>query len=258
MTNNTSFNNFLENCTVVLAAGGESSRFKNVPGAAGIQKAAFRLPNGETMIERTIKIYRDAGLKNFVILAFHQANSLEELLGDGNTLGVNITYSYDPEKPVGRGGAMKHALANGSILPDKYLIVHNPDDQIVSDPVSVVHNAISTHLAMSEQGALATAIMVEGTFYDYSGFKVSEGKVMGAELYPFISMPTHIGMTIFSPEVSEYFDRLFDVKEKCDFEALLFPVLTEEGKLSAHFMPTEAWISVNDEKGLKKLLKAIE
>ena len=62
---------------------------------------------------------------------------------------------------------------------------------------------------------------------------------------------------IFSKEAIDYFDKLFSTTEKVDFEAVLFPVLTKEKKLSAHFIPNESWISVNDEKGLKKLLKTI-
>lgn len=250
--------NLLQNFTVVLSAGGEGSRFQSTPGASGVQKSAFVLPTGDSMIERTIKMYRDAGVTKFVILAYHHADSIQKLLGDGSQLGVSITYSYDPEMPVGRGGAMKHALNCAVVSRESYLVVHNPDDQILGDAVSIVTDAIQAHMHHSEQGAVATAIMVSGTNYEFSGFEIVDGKVVGAQMYPFVPIPTHIGMTIFSPEVVDYFERLFSVTEKTDFEAVLFPVLTEEGKLSAHFIPNDSWISVNDHKDLKKLLKALE
>ena len=249
---------FISNATVVLAAGGEASRFQSVPGANRIQKAAFLLPNGETMIERTIKMYRDLGLKNFALLVYNHAGSVEKLLGDGSVMGVNIVYSYDPGKPVGRGGAMRHAIEVGAVPKGNFLIVHNPDDQIVTNPVEVLREAILAHLARAERGAIGTAIMVKGTPYEFSGFQVEDDFVLGAEMYPFIHMPTHIGMTIFSPEVTEYFERLFSLTEKVDFESVLFPELTNEKKLASHFIPDNSWISVNDQKGLKKLIKAIE
>lgn len=249
--------NFIENCTVVLTAGGEGSRFQSVNGASGIQKSAFILPTGESMIERTVKYYRDAGLKEFVILAYHHAESIEKILGDGSELGVQVSYSYDPDRPVGRGGAIKHAIETGTIKKGKYLIVHNPDDQLVGDTSAVLIDAFVTHIKEVELGAVATAIMVGGTHYEFSGFEIVDGKVIGAEMYPFISIPTHIGMTIFSPKAVEYFEELFSTTEKTDFEAVLFPVLTKERKLSAHFVPNESWISVNDEKGLKKLIKKL-
>lgn len=250
-------NKFIDDCVVVLTAGGEGSRFQSVPGANGIQKSAFVLPTGESMIERTINNYKSTGIKNFVILAYHNAESLEKLLGNGSALGVSISFSYDPEKPVGRGGAIKHAILSGVIAKDKNLIVHNPDDQLVGNSKDVILDAVKTHIEEVEKGAVATAIMVGGTNYEFSGFEIVDGKVVGAEMYPFISIPTHIGMTIFSPEAINYFDKLFSTTEKTDFEAVLFPVLTKESRLSAHFVPNDSWISVNDEKGLKKLIKTL-
>jgi len=120
--------NFFENTTIALMAGGESSRFSSVLDGTQANKSAFELPNGDTMIEMCIRMYRDAGFKRFVALVFHNAHSIEERLGDGSGMGVEILYSYDPEVPIGKGGAVLNALENGSIPEDHNLIVANPDD----------------------------------------------------------------------------------------------------------------------------------
>src|SRR5829696_9546773 len=52
---------FASNCVVALPVGGEGSRLRSVTDALGIQKNALRLPNGETLIERTNRMYRDEG-----------------------------------------------------------------------------------------------------------------------------------------------------------------------------------------------------
>jgi NDP-sugar pyrophosphorylase family protein len=249
---------FKKKCIVVLTAGGESSRFRSVLSGKNIQKAVFVLPTGETMIERTIQLYKAIGLNHFVILVYHNAESVKNALGDGTAFGVSITYSVDPEKPVGRGGAIKHALDQGIIDKDSYIIVHNPDDQLVNDPTRILEEAIEIHMQRERQGALATAVMVQGTAYDFTGFKVEDGFVTGVEMYPFIDIPTHVGLTLFSPGATKYFETLFSLDKKTDFEAVLFPVLNKEKKLAAHLIPASSWISVNDEKGLKKLLKALE
>ncbi|MES2059961.1 MAG: NDP-sugar synthase [Patescibacteria group bacterium] len=246
------------NCIVVMSAGGESSRFKSVKGAAHIQKSAYTLPNGDTMIERAIRMYKDVGFKDFVLLLYHNADSVINFLGDGSRFGVKITYSHDPEQPVGRGGAIKYASNSGLLNPESYLIVHNPDDQIVGSPLQTVKDIVSAHLFNESKGAIATAVMVPGVRYDYTGFKIKNGFVLESEMYPMVNIPAHIGMTIFSPGVQNRFDRLFDLSQKTDFEAVLFPELVREGKLAAHIIPDHAWIPVNDEKGLKKLIKAIE
>jgi NDP-sugar pyrophosphorylase family protein len=254
----TTYDQCIANCIVVLTAGGESSRFKSVAGASLVQKAAYTLPNGETMIERMIKFYRELGLTHFLILVYHNADSVKNLLGDGTKLGVTIQYSEDPGMPVGRGGAIKHALLQGFLKPDQYLIVHNPDDQLVGETKEVLKQAIEAHLTHEARGALVTAVMVEGVRHEFTGFTIEDGFVSDVEMYPFISIPTHIGMSIFSPEVLPYFDKLFDLTQKTDFEAVLFPELKKEKKLAAHLIAENIWISVNDEKGLKKLLKALK
>jgi NDP-sugar pyrophosphorylase family protein len=88
---------------VALMAGGESSRYAAVLNGKKIQKNAHELPNGDTMIEMAIRTYRDVGIKKFVALVFHNAHTVEDRLGDGSKLGVEITYSHDPVQPVGKG-----------------------------------------------------------------------------------------------------------------------------------------------------------
>lgn len=248
---------FPQNCWVVLTAGGEGSRFKKISGDNGVQKSAFILPNGETMIERTIKMYRDFGIKHFTILLYHHADSVTNLLGNGEKYGVSINYSLDPGKPVGRGGAIKNALLTKKIPEGKYLIIHNPDDQIAGDTQKILKQIVNDHLHFEERGGIATVIVVSGTPYSYSGMKVENDLVTDIEMYPYIPVPSHIGMTIFSPAITHYFYELFDLDKKADFESVLFPILKEEKKLFAARIPDESWIPVNDEKGFNALIKIL-
>jgi len=250
--------NITDNVVVVLTAGGESSRFRNVAGAQNVQKSAFILPNGDTMIERTIRTYKTAGLSNFVILLYHNADSVKNLLGDGSRLGVSIAYSHDPDMPVGRGGAVKYAFNQGILDNNSYLIVHNPDDQLLGNTADMLKGVLEAHFSNEKNAAVATAVMVGGVRHEFTGFTLENNRVVASEMYPLVPIPTHIGLTVFSPGLQPYFDRLFDLQKKTDFEAVLFPILISELKLSAHMIPEGQWISVNDEKGLKKLIKALE
>jgi NDP-sugar pyrophosphorylase family protein len=251
------FGEFIENCTIVLSAGGEGSRFKNMIGDLNVNKCSFVLPNNQTMIERVIEMYKKIGFNNFVVLVYHQADSIINLLGDGSRYNVKITYSHDPEKPVGRGGAIKNALVNKTLNKSNYLIVHNPDDQIVGDTDAILTSIINRHLYNQDKGSIAVAVVVKGSNYEFSGMRVEEDVVTSMEMYPFIPIPCHVGITVFSPEIHKYFDELFDLEKKCDFEAVLFPVLAKEKKLHACNIPLESWISVNNEKGFKKLVVSL-
>src|SRR5713226_751609 len=249
---------FASNCVVALAVGGEGSRLKAVTDSQQVHKTALRLSNGETMTERTIRIYREAGFHDFVALVFHHAQSVMDGLGDGSHLDVRITYSHDPERLVGRGGAIRNALDNGSIPRNKSLIVHNPDDQIVRYEGSFPHDIVAGHLAGVHSGMLATAIVVDGTPYTYTGMKIDHGIVEQIEMYNLIPIQTHVGVTVFSPGVYYYFTQLFDLTKKIDFKSVLFPILANERQLYSFTIPGRCWLSVNDPKALAKLIELIQ
>lgn len=243
---------FTERTTIALMAGGESSRFSAVLEGTQANKSAFELPNGDTMIEMAIRMYRDAGFKRFVALVFHNAHSIEDRLVDGSQLGVEITYSYDPEIPVGKGGAVLNALENGSIPEDHNLIVANPDDVVLHFP-EFPRYISEAHMEGVKQGAVATAVLGLGQAYHSTGMMVVDNKVVDTKMYPFIPVPAHVGITLFSPEAYAYFRQNFSLTEKSDFENVLFPILAGEGKLWSAGLTKGLWIAVNDAKSYKQL-----
>lgn len=248
--------NFVDNTTVALMAGGESSRFSSVLDGTQSNKSAFELPNGDTMIEMCIRMYREAGFKRFVALVFHNAHSIENRLGDGSSLGVEILYSYDPETPVGKGGAVLNALENGSIPEAHNLIVVNPDDVILNFP-DFPRYIGQAHLEGVASGAVATAVLGLGQAYHATGMMVVDNKVTDAQMYPFIPVPAHVGITLFSPAAYPYFRQHFSLTEKSDFENVLFPILAGEGKLWSAGLTRGLWIAVNDAKSYKQLVSEL-
>jgi NDP-sugar pyrophosphorylase family protein len=252
---------FTENSVVALMAGGESSRYAAVVHGKKIQKNAHVLPNGDTMIEMAIRTYRDAGIKKFVALVFHNAHSIEDRLGDGSKLGVEIVYSHDPEQPVGKGGAVRNAIENGSIPLDKNLIVVNPDDVVLNFPGNFARYICEGHIEGERKGMLATAALAPGQPYASTGMMVVNNAVVDTHMYPLIPIPAHIGVTIFSSDILPRFLQLFSLEEKTDFEQVLFPILAEENKLWSVGLTRGTWIAVNDLKSynsLNKMLQQIE
>ena len=243
--------------TIVLMAGGESSRFQSVPGSETTNKNSFKLPNGDTMIEMCIRMYKTAGFTNFVALLYHKSNTITDLLKDGSELGVNIAYSYDPDMPVGKGGAILNAIKNGSIPSDHTIIVHNPDDVILNFDGSFPDYIAQEHDKGIQNGTTATVVVVKETPYAYTGMTLDNGFVKDIEMYPMVKIPTHIGVTILDPKCFEYFEKLFDLTKKSDFEQVLFPILASESKLFSASIPNANWLAVNDLKAYKKKKKNI-
>ena len=235
------------NTTVVLMAGGESSRFREFLGSENIHKNAFELPNGDTMMQMTIRMYRQAGFQKFLALVAHSAQSIIDLLGD------SVEYCFDPEKPSGKGGAIRHAFETGKLSNEDYFIVHNPDDIILGEP-DFPRKIMESHVG---HGGSATIVVCEGTPYTYTGMQIDEGKVTEVEMYPFIPIPTHIGVTVFSPRLKGLFEKTFEYGKKADFEKILLPKLSDEGKLYAVGVPFESWVPVNNLKNYKLLLERL-
>lgn len=245
---------FVDNSVVALMAGGESSRYAAVLNGKKVQKSAHELPGGDTMIEMAIRMYRDAGLKKFVALVFHHAHSIEDRLGDGGGLGVEIKYCQDPDPPAGTGGAIKNAIEQGFIPRKCNLIVANPDDVFLNFPGSFVRYICSGHIEGQKKGMLATAILAPGQAYAATGMMVVDNQVVDTQMYPFISVPAHVGISIFPPKILPRFEKLFSLTEKSSFEATLFPLLAKEKKLWSVGLTKGVWIAVNDLKSYKQLV----
>ena len=61
------------------------------------------------------------GFKKFVFLIGYKADMIEEHYGDGSSRGISIKYSYDGEKLLGTGGAVRRAL---DLLEDDFLLMY--------------------------------------------------------------------------------------------------------------------------------------
>ncbi len=110
----------------VILAAGESSRFW--PLAAGKHKSLFRLL-GRPIIAHTIEALKRASFTEIVIVQ-SENRAPEAELGDGASLGVQISYVVQPE-PLGMGDALGRAA---SLLKDSFLVV-NPQHVTVAELV---------------------------------------------------------------------------------------------------------------------------
>ena len=248
---------FADKTVVALMAGGESTRYAAVLAGEKIQKNAHQLPNGDTMIEMCIRAYRDAGIKRFVALVYHNATSVQERLGDGSTMGVTITYCQDPEPSAGKGGAIRHALDQGCIPADCNLIVANPDDVIMDFPGSFVRFIGEAHLEGVGRGHVATAVVAPGQKYASTGMMIVDNAVLDTQMYPVIPVPAHVGISIFAPEILPRFKELFPLDKKSDFEQVLFPLLAKEKLLWSADLNKGTWIAVNDLKSYNQLVELL-
>lgn len=88
---------------VVLAAG-KSIRLREITG--DVPKPLVKI-SGISMIERCISNLRRNGFDDIIVTVHYKPELFEQLLGNGKSLGVNITYSYE-EQLLDTAGSLKN------------------------------------------------------------------------------------------------------------------------------------------------------
>ena len=244
---------------VALPAGGFGYRMRAASDTGVTQKALLPLPNGETLIGRLVRQYAEAGFREFVALVNHEGAAVEAHLDGGRPWGVEVRCSYDPQ-PTGSGrtGAMLHAMAGGVLPADRPVLVHNADCHLMGYPGSFPRELLRTHAAAVERhGAVATLAAVDGSPYPYTGMSIRGGRVREVEMYPFIPVPVHTGITVLTPAALEQIHR-HPPGAKSNFERDYFPRWAAEGRLGAMVLPYRHWVAVDDRKAYKVFCEAVD
>lgn len=79
---------------------------------------------GKPLIVHQIERLREAGMKRIVINVAWHGDLIEEALGDGSALAVNIRYSREPDGALETAGGIRHAL---ELLGDQPFVVVSSD-----------------------------------------------------------------------------------------------------------------------------------
>lgn len=239
---------------VVILAGGESKRLRGVM-HTGYNKVSMPLPNGDTLLEYNIRMYRDAGIRTIVLLIAHASESVKNLIGDGSVLGVSVTYCEEPEKPLAKGGAIRNALEVGALDESKYMIVHNAGDIFFGYPGSLPREFVSQHVAFERAGSVATIVTAPMSLVQGSALKIQDGYVSSIAFEPYVPVPYHTAVTVCSPSIYSHVRRLFPLGEKLEFESVLFPDLASQHILTATKVDNQYSLQVKNEKQWEQLLK---
>jgi len=91
---------------VALLSGGLAVRMR--PDTIS-QPKAMLLAAGKPFIEHQLKLLRGKGASRIVLCLGYLGEMIEQFVGDGSRFGLSVSYSYDGEKLIGTGGALKKA-----------------------------------------------------------------------------------------------------------------------------------------------------
>jgi len=103
----TSFSPDLPDIPAALLAGGLATRLR--PITTTIPKALVDI-DGRPFIEHQLLLLRSRGIRRAVFCLGHLGEQVEAHLGDGRRWGMEFRYSYDGDRLLGTGGALRRAL----------------------------------------------------------------------------------------------------------------------------------------------------
>jgi NDP-sugar pyrophosphorylase family protein len=104
--------------SIAVIAGGIAQRMR--PLTETVPKALLSVA-GEPFIAHQLRLFRREGVDQVVLCVGYLGEKIEEFVGDGNRFGLNVRYSYDGDRRLGTGGAIRKALP---LLGNDFLLIY--------------------------------------------------------------------------------------------------------------------------------------
>lgn len=109
---------FADDMQVVVLLGGLGTRLREV--TLDTPKPMIDI-NGYPFFYYQMELMKWYGFRKFLFLVGYKGSIVEDYFGDGEKFGVKIEYSYDGDKLLGTGGAVRNAL---EFLEEDFLIIY--------------------------------------------------------------------------------------------------------------------------------------
>ena len=103
---------------VIILSGGLATRMRQY--TEKIPKAMIDVA-GKPFIHWQLKMLKEQGVEHVTLCLGHLGEMIEKHAGDGSAYGLKINYSYDGDKLLGTGGAIKKI---GEALPEAFFILY--------------------------------------------------------------------------------------------------------------------------------------
>jgi NDP-sugar pyrophosphorylase family protein len=103
---------------VALLAGGLATRLR--PLTEKIPKALITVAN-QPFLSHQLRLLQAAGIRKVVLCVGYRGEMVEREFGDGDSFGVELSYSFDGPELLGTGGALKKALP---LLGHQFMVLY--------------------------------------------------------------------------------------------------------------------------------------
>ena len=104
--------------TVAILAGGLATRLR--PMTETVPKSLLEV-NGEPFAVHQLRLLQSKGIRRVVFCVGHLGEMIEQTIGNGSTLGLQVDYSFDGPALLGTAGAVRKALPR---LGDSFFVMY--------------------------------------------------------------------------------------------------------------------------------------
>jgi len=155
---------YLEISDLVLLAGGLATRMK--PITESIPKSLIEIA-GKPFIQHQLEILKIKGIKKVVICAGKFGEKIADFVKEGSEFGIEIKYSFDGEKLLGTGGAVKKSLP---LLSENFFIMYG--DSYLDTEFKIINE----YFFKKAKIGLMTVLKNEGK-WDKSNIEFENGEI---------------------------------------------------------------------------------
>ena len=234
---------------VAILAGGVATRLR--PITEKLPKGMIDIHN-KPFLEYQLALLKQQGFENILLCVGFEGKQIETYFGNGSRFGVNIHYSYDGNKLLGTGGALKKALP---LLSEIFIVIYG-DSYLDEDYVLILNNFMQKYRGITNPPLALMTIFKNENQFDQSNVLFREGEIIKYDKKDTLAEMKHIdwGLGILSKKAFEEFSSLsqFDLAD-------LYEHLVTQKKLVG-FEVSKRFYEIGSFKGIeefKKLIKRI-
>jgi NDP-sugar pyrophosphorylase family protein len=220
---------------VAIVAGGLATRLH--PTTLKIPKSMIEVA-GKPFIYHQLSLLKRRGASDVLLCIGNLGSEIQDYVGDGKAWGLRVRYSYDGEKLLGTGGAIKKALDK---LPDAFFVLYG-DSYLDVDMEPILERFIG-----SGKQAIMT-IYHNRNKLDKSNVVFKDGKILR---YGKVQIPEmeyiDYGLSILSKRVFDAWpaDTAFDLAD-------VYGRLVNTGEMAA-FEVSRRFYEIGSKSGINEL-----
>ncbi|OGF50377.1 MAG: hypothetical protein A2231_02465 [Candidatus Firestonebacteria bacterium RIFOXYA2_FULL_40_8] len=246
----------MKGISVVIIAGGLATRLR--PITEKIPKSLIDI-NGKPFLEYQLRLLKEKGFTDVVLCLGYLGSMIEKEFKDGSNLGMSIQYSYDGDKLLGTGGAVRKALP---LLSDVFIVMYG------DSYLDVDYNAIVEAFNNDKEKPLGMMTVYRNdNKFDKSNIVYKDGRIIAYDKKNKLPGMDYIdwGLSVFRKEAFEEVNKAKNAskastetkesKEKFDLEELMKILIAK--KKMAGYEVRDRFYEIGSVEGLEELRKKL-